>query len=101
MSFDSGRSGPILREPLPPGMLQTEEAMIDRAGEPKLRGAGLVAAGAPHARGQIWSVFRVAAGNCLEMYDFQIFGYYAIPIAATFFPSRNEYVSLLASLTTF
>ena len=35
------------------------------------------------------------------MYDFQIFGYYAIPIAATFFPSSNQYASLLAALATF
>jgi MFS family permease len=48
-----------------------------------------------------WQVLRVAAGNCLEMYDFQIFGYYAAAIAATFFPSGNEYLSLMASLATF
>jgi MFS family permease len=35
------------------------------------------------------------------MYDFQIFGYYASAIAATFFPSGNEYASLMAALTTF
>jgi MFS family permease len=35
------------------------------------------------------------------MYDFQIFGYYAAAIAATFFPSGNEYASLMAALTTF
>jgi MFS family permease len=52
-------------------------------------------------RNPIWPVVRVAAGNCLEMYDFQIFGYYATDIAATFFPSGNEYASLMASLTTF
>lgn len=59
------------------------------------------AAETPHARDRIWPVFRVAAGNCLEMYDFQIFGYYAIPIAATFFPSSSQYASLLAALATF
>lgn len=55
----------------------------------------------PGALGRVWPVVRVAAGNCLEMYDFQIFGYYAAAIAATFFPSGNEYISLMASLTTF
>ncbi len=35
------------------------------------------------------------------MYDFQIFGYYAPAIAATFFPNRSEFVSLMFSLTTF
>src|SRR5262245_6505015 len=76
--------------------------MIDRTQEPALDTSRLVpAAETPHKRDRILSVVRVAAGNCLEMYDFQIFGYYAIPIAATFFPTGNEYASLLASLTTF
>ena len=76
--------------------------MIDRKDESALHAGGFApAAEMPHTRDRIWSVVRVAAGNCLEMYDFQIFGYYAIPIAATFFPTRNEYASLLASLTTF
>ena len=43
----------------------------------------------------------MALGNALEMYDFQIFGYYAPAIAATFFPNRSEFVSLMLSLTTF
>src|SRR5271169_5001671 len=46
-------------------------------------------------------VIRVAAGNALEMYDFQIFGYYATAIAATFFPSGHEFASLMLSLATF
>jgi MFS family permease len=79
-----------------------KEAMIGRTQEPALDTSRLVpAAETPHTRERILSIVRVAAGNCLEMYDFQIFGYYAIPIAATFFPTGNEYASLLASLTTF
>ena len=50
---------------------------------------------------QVRRVVRVAAGNALEMYDFQIFGYYATAIAATFFPSGNEFASLMLSLATF
>lgn len=46
-------------------------------------------------------VVRVAAGNALEMYDFQIFGYYAAAIGATFFPSGNAFASLMLSLATF
>src|SRR5215467_9472447 len=46
-------------------------------------------------------VARVASGNFLENYDFQIFGYYAAAIASTFFPSGNEFASLMLSLTTF
>jgi MFS family permease len=46
-------------------------------------------------------VVRVASGNLLEMYDFQVFGYYAAAIARTFFPSGNEFASLMLSLATF
>lgn len=46
-------------------------------------------------------VVRVAAGNALEMYDFQIFGYYAAAIAATFFPTGSGFSSLMLALTTF
>jgi MFS family permease len=46
-------------------------------------------------------VLRVASGNALEMYDFQIFGFYAPAIARAFFPATSEYASLMLSLTTF
>lgn len=52
-------------------------------------------------RSLLMPVIRVAAGNALEMYDFQIFGYYAAAIAVTFFPSGNEFASLMLSLATF
>jgi MFS family permease len=48
-----------------------------------------------------WPVVRVASGNFLEMYDFQVFGYYAAAIAGNFFPSGNEFASLMLSLATF
>jgi len=35
------------------------------------------------------------------MYDFQIFGYYATAIGATFFPSSNPFVSLMLAFMTF
>ena len=46
-------------------------------------------------------ILRVGLGNALEMYDFQIFGYYAPAIAATFFPNTSASTSLLLSLATF
>jgi MFS family permease len=46
-------------------------------------------------------VIQVASGNFLEMYDFMIFGYYASAIGRAFFPSSNEYTSLMASLMAF
>jgi MFS family permease len=47
------------------------------------------------------SVMRVAVGNMLEMYDFQIFGYYAPAIALTFFPRGSAFAGLMLSLMTF
>lgn len=46
-------------------------------------------------------ILRVASGNALEMYDFQIFGFYAPAIAHVFFPGTSEYASLMLSLSTF
>src|SRR5215469_11573060 len=53
------------------------------------------------ALAQARDIARVAFGNFLEMYDFMVFGYYAAPIAKTFFPSGNDFVSLMAALATF
>jgi MFS family permease len=50
---------------------------------------------------KIRPILRVALGNALEMYDFQIFAYYAPAIAATFFPSHNPFASLMLSFATF
>ena len=46
-------------------------------------------------------MIRVSLGNFLEMYDFMVFGYYAAAIGRAFFPTRNEYASLMLSLMTF
>ena len=53
------------------------------------------------ARSKLPAVLRVTAGNMLEMYDFQIFGYYAVAIGAIFFPGRSQFASLMLSLATF
>lgn len=47
------------------------------------------------------SVVRVSSGNFLEMYDFMVYGYYATYIAKAFFPTGNEFSSLMLSLATF
>jgi metabolite-proton symporter len=52
-------------------------------------------------RGKIGAVIRVASGNFLEMYDFIVFGYYAVYIGQAFFPSGNQYISLMLALATF
>ncbi|HKY17370.1 MAG TPA: MFS transporter [Rhizomicrobium sp.] len=43
----------------------------------------------------------VMAGNALEFYDFLIFGFFAVPIAAVFFPSDSPTTSLLRTLAIF
>ncbi len=50
---------------------------------------------------QAAAVVRVASGNFLEMYDFMVFGYYASAIGRAFFPTKDPFVSLMLSLTTF
>ena len=50
---------------------------------------------------QIKSVVLVSGGNFLEMYDFMVFGYYAKPIGAAFFPSHDPFASLMAALMSF
>src|SRR6202020_1911086 len=47
------------------------------------------------------AVVRVSSGNFLEMYDFMVYGYYATAIAGAFFPTGNEFSSLMLSLSTF
>jgi MFS family permease len=52
-------------------------------------------------REKIKAVIRVSSGNFLEMYDFFVFGYYARAIGQAFFPSADEFASLMQSLMTF
>src|SRR5215472_2801025 len=52
-------------------------------------------------RAKIAAVIRVASGNVLEMYDFIVYGYYAIYIGKAFFPASSGFASLMLSLGTF
>jgi len=52
-------------------------------------------------RGRIEAIVRVSSGNFLEMYDFIVYGYYAVYIAPAFFPAGSEFASLMLSLMTF
>jgi MHS family citrate/tricarballylate:H+ symporter-like MFS transporter len=52
-------------------------------------------------RSTLATVFRVTSGNFLEMYDFFLFGFYARYISQTFFPSDNDYSSLMLTFMTF
>ncbi|MGO4728781.1 MULTISPECIES: MFS transporter [unclassified Inquilinus] len=53
------------------------------------------------SRSQAMAVLRVSSGNFLEMYDFMVYGYYASYIAKVFFPTGNDFASLMLSLGTF
>ena len=53
------------------------------------------------ASSKVRAIVRVSSGNFLEMYDFMVFGYYAPAIGAAFFPSGNQFVSLMLALMTF
>lgn len=53
------------------------------------------------ARSNISMVVRVTSGNFLEMFDFFLFGFYAVYLSKAFFPVTNEFASLLLTFMTF
>lgn len=50
---------------------------------------------------QIKTVLRVTSGNFLEMFDFFLFGFYAKAIGDAFFPTGDEFSSLMLTFMTF
>lgn len=56
---------------------------------------------APGGKSRLVTVLRVTSGNFLEMFDFFLYGFYATYIAKAFFPSNNEYASLMLVFVTF
>ncbi|AJC22209.1 MFS transporter [Pandoraea pulmonicola] len=50
---------------------------------------------------KIATVIRVTSGNFMEMFDFFLFGFYATYISSTFFPSGDEFASLMLTFMTF
>lgn len=59
-----------------------------------------VDSGAPRAAVRR-AVVAASIGNCLEWFDFAVYGYLAAVLGALFFPSENETASLLASFAVF
>ncbi len=47
------------------------------------------------------AIVAATIGNGLEFYDFVTFAFFAIQIGHTFFPSENNFLSLMGSLATF
>ena len=58
-------------------------------------------AGWPARRSKLATVLRVTSGNFLEMFDFFLYGFYASYIAKAFFPTGDEYASLMLTFVTF
>jgi len=50
---------------------------------------------------QTKQIFAAVIGNALEWYDFMIFGIMAAILAPLFFPSSNEYTSIMLTLAVF
>ena len=50
---------------------------------------------------KVGAVIRVTSGNFLEQFDFFLFGFYATYIAAAFFPSGDEFASLMMTFAVF
>jgi MHS family citrate/tricarballylate:H+ symporter-like MFS transporter len=55
----------------------------------------------PQIKSRLAAILRATSGNFLEQFDFFLFGFYARPISNAFFPSDNEYTSLMLTFTTF
>ncbi|HUN92435.1 MAG TPA: MFS transporter, partial [Burkholderiaceae bacterium] len=55
----------------------------------------ITGAGMPVPSSKLATVLRVTSGNFLEMFDFFLYGFYATYIAKAFFPTGNEYASLM------
>jgi len=62
---------------------------------------GMGPAGGDAKRSRLATVLRVTSGNFLEMFDFFLYGFYATYIAKAFFPSADEYASLMLTFVTF
>ena len=56
---------------------------------------------AQERKANIRTVFRVASGNFLEMYDFMVFGYFSAAIGRAYFPASSDFASLMFSMSTF
>jgi len=64
-------------------------------------GAVLPVAARPAHRSRLHIYWALALGNCFELYDFTLFGYFSVVLAKVFFPSHDPMTSLLLTLSTF
>ncbi len=54
-----------------------------------------------HGRRQIQAVAAGAIGNFIELFDFIMFGFFALEISANFFPARSPLISILSVFATY
>jgi MHS family proline/betaine transporter-like MFS transporter len=47
------------------------------------------------------AIFSCAIGNFFELFDFVLYGYFAVPISQNFFPKGDDTAALLATFATF
>ena len=48
-----------------------------------------------------WAIAAAVVGNAIEFFDFLAYSFYSVYIGRAFFPTRDEFFSLLLSLATF
>src|SRR6202789_2459793 len=63
--------------------------------------ADLSAASADAVRMRRRAILSCAVGNFVELFDFVIFGLFAVQLGANFFPAGNPIVSLLSAFATY
>jgi hypothetical protein len=76
------------------GILREEREARNKKGETMTA----VPLGAASQRRRLEAVVAGVIGNVLEWYDFAVYGYFVPVISQLFFPSTNEYRSLLTTL---
>src|SRR5476649_2257790 len=55
----------------------------------------------PQIKSRLGAILRSTSGNFLEQFDFFLFGFYATYISKVFFPSSNEFTSLMLTFAVF
>jgi MFS transporter, MHS family, proline/betaine transporter len=50
---------------------------------------------------RIRAIVSCAIGNFFELFDFALYGYFAVPISHAFFPAGNDFLALVSTFITF
>lgn len=85
------------RQPFPPD----DVALASYADGAFLDAASALSGDRPLSKADRKSIVAAGIGNCLELFDLTVFGFFAVTIGAQFFPSQDSLTSLLGSFATF